>query len=272
MTNEQFGAFEREGWTQTGFSEAYHERFSALTQQSIAGLLDAAGVRPGHRVLDVATGPGYGAGAAAELGAEAIGVDFSPGQIALARTRYPEVQFEQGDAANLPFGDGQFDCVVSNFGILHFPDPEAFIGEAKRVLKPGGTLAYSAWEKAGVESGFGLVLSALASHGNLDVGLPSGPDFFQFADPEFCAACLAGHSYSNPITTSICLRWEVTSPQEVVTAISESTVRTAAMLARQTAPAKAAIEAMIIEGVEKAKDENGYSLAMPVALTAAQSP
>ena len=58
------------------------------------------------RVLDVATGPGYVAGAAAASGATVVGLDFSPPMIAEARRRYPDIEFHEGDAEALPFDDG----------------------------------------------------------------------------------------------------------------------------------------------------------------------
>jgi ubiquinone/menaquinone biosynthesis C-methylase UbiE len=73
----------------------------------------------GTRVVDVTTGAGYAAAAAADRGAEVIGIDFSATQVALARQRYPSLEFREGDAGALPFPDGAFYAVVSNFGMPH---------------------------------------------------------------------------------------------------------------------------------------------------------
>ena len=77
---ESFRAFEHEGWQRV--SQRYHDAFADLTSQAVVPLLNAAEVTAGVRVLDVAAGPGYVAGAAAHRGAEVIGVDFSQAMVA----------------------------------------------------------------------------------------------------------------------------------------------------------------------------------------------
>ena len=122
-----FRDFEHQGWSSEDVALGYHDYLSPITTQAIGALLNAAGVRRGTRVVDVATGAGYAAAAAADRGAEVIGIDFSATQVALARQRYPSLEFREGDAGALPFPDGAFDAVVSNFGMPHLPDPDAFI-------------------------------------------------------------------------------------------------------------------------------------------------
>src|SRR5207244_283915 len=97
------------------------------------------------RLLDIACGPGYTAGAAAERGAEVIGVDFSSAMLAEARKNFPRATFKSGDAEALDFEAGTFDAVTCAFGIGHFAEPDKAIGEGFRVLRPGGRYAYSWW-------------------------------------------------------------------------------------------------------------------------------
>jgi ubiquinone/menaquinone biosynthesis C-methylase UbiE len=104
------------------------------------------------RVLDVATGPGLAAAAARVRGAMAIGVDVSPGMVALARRAHPGIEFQVAEVVALPFPDRSFDAVICNFGLGHFPEPEAALAECVRVLVPGGG-AKSYFYKKGVRHG-----------------------------------------------------------------------------------------------------------------------
>src|SRR5438093_13748956 len=103
-----FHAFEQAGWQRA--AEHYADAFGGLTAQTADALLDAAGVSSGACVLDIATGPGFIAAAAAARGAEVTGLDFSPAMIALARARHPRIEFREGDAEALPFDAASFEA------------------------------------------------------------------------------------------------------------------------------------------------------------------
>ena len=102
---------------------------------------DMAGVGPGDRALDVATGTGD---LAIELarrvgsGGEVVGSDFSEGMLARAREKAPELRWEHGNALALPYADGEFDAATVGFGARNFSDLERGLGEMVRVVRPGG--------------------------------------------------------------------------------------------------------------------------------------
>jgi SAM-dependent methyltransferase len=103
---------------------------------------------PGRRVLDVATGSGYGAHLLAQAGAQlVVGIDRDHGAIAYARRHYPGPMFVLGDAHHLPFPDGSFQLVVSLETIEHLEHPEAFLDEVRRVLARDGLLVLSTPQK-----------------------------------------------------------------------------------------------------------------------------
>jgi SAM-dependent methyltransferase len=112
-------------------------------------LVDFAGVAAGMRVLDVGCGTGVVALTAARRGAHATGVDLTPTLLERARQNAAIMQLDtdwhEGDAEELPFGEAQFDVVVSQFGHMFAPRPELAVREMLRVLKPGGTLTFSTW-------------------------------------------------------------------------------------------------------------------------------
>jgi demethylmenaquinone methyltransferase/2-methoxy-6-polyprenyl-1,4-benzoquinol methylase len=99
-------------------------------------------VQPGDRVLDVCCGTGDLALAARAHGAaEVVGLDFSEQMLERARGKAPEIEWVQGDALALPFGDGSFDAATVGFGIRNVDDLEAGVRELRRILRPGGRVA-----------------------------------------------------------------------------------------------------------------------------------
>lgn len=175
-----FRAFEHAGWE--SIPTQYHHSFSNLTPQAIGPLLDAVNVRSGLRVLDVATGPGYVAAAAAQRGASVVGLDFSAAMVAEARRHHRGVEFQEGDAEALPFPDSSFDAVVMNFGLLHLGRPEQALAEAHCVIRSGGKIGFTVWAGPEEARGFGIVLRAIQKHGTMTVPLAPGPPFFRFSD------------------------------------------------------------------------------------------
>jgi SAM-dependent methyltransferase len=116
-------------------------------------LCETADVQAGWRVLDVATGSGNAAIAAARRGCEAVGIDYVPALLRRARERAAteglDVQFAVADAENLQFPDDSFDAVLSIYGIMFAPDHRRAAGEAARVCRPGGRIALASWTPDG---------------------------------------------------------------------------------------------------------------------------
>jgi ubiquinone/menaquinone biosynthesis C-methylase UbiE len=265
-----FHAFERVGWER--IPRAYQDAFGTLTTQAIDPLLDAAHVGPRVRVLDVATGPGYVAGAAARRGASVVGVDFSAAMLAEARRHHPAIAFEAADAAALPFPDASFDAVVMSFGLLHLDRPDQALAEAYRVLRVSGRVAFTVWAKPQIAIGFGIVLGAIQQHGRLDVPLPPGPPFFRFSDPDECRRTLLAVGFRTPEARTIPQVWRLASPDALFEVMRDGTVRTAGLLRAQTPDAREAIRVAIREAVRPYERGGGVELPMPAVLATAARP
>ncbi|GGP36498.1 hypothetical protein GCM10010185_04520 [Saccharothrix coeruleofusca] len=139
--------------------------------------LDALGVRPGDRVLEVGSGRGLGAARVLRHDPALVrGLDLLPEQVARARatTTDPRVAFVVGSSADMPFGDGGFDRLLSVEAAQHFDDLAAFTRESARVLAPGGSLAVTTFFAADDRAGPPLseLLATFAS--GLDLPHPIG--------------------------------------------------------------------------------------------------
>jgi SAM-dependent methyltransferase len=107
----------------------------------------------GSRVLDAACGTGNLAVLAARRGAVVSGIDIASNLIAQARSRANterlQIDYQEADAEALPFSGGQFDLVVSMFGVMFAPRPSVVVSELQRVTKPGGRIALANWTPEG---------------------------------------------------------------------------------------------------------------------------
>lgn len=135
--------------TQVDEAAVYEEFFvPALFRPWASRVIRAAQLRPGQRVLDVACGTGVlGREVAARVapGGLVAGLDLDAGMLAVAEQLAPEIEWRQGTAESLPWPDRFFDAVVSQFGLMFFPDRDRAIREMLRVLAPGGRLAVAVW-------------------------------------------------------------------------------------------------------------------------------
>jgi len=270
--SDAFRDFVLAGWDDDAVAISYHRNFSEVTSGCIPALIEAAAITRGHKVLDVACGAGYVAAAARDRGAEAIGVDFSQAQVRLARQTYLDVRFVEGDAEDLPFGDGEFDAVLNAFGMLHVPNPDRASAEAYRVLKAAGRFAYASWHDATKCVLFSMVYDAIREHGSLDVGLPAGPNFFSCGAVDYAVEMLGRARFTNISASEIPLVWRVSSPDIILDAISSGSVRTAAVLKRQSPEDLEAVRASLRERISSYEQDGSYAVPATACVITGRKP
>ncbi|GAQ50393.1 class I SAM-dependent methyltransferase [Streptomyces acidiscabies] len=151
----------------------------------------AAALRPG-RILELAAGTGALTSAllAALPGASVVATDLNEAMVGAGSVREPRAVWRQADAQRLPFGDGEFDLVVCQFGVMFFPDRPAAYAEVRRVLAPRGRFLFNSWGPL-ASHGFGSAFQTA-----LEESMPDGaPSFLAdvphgYADPAVVAADL----------------------------------------------------------------------------------
>lgn len=196
----------------TDWGVGHYERTAEMLLPAARVLVDAAGLRPGERVLDLGCGTGNAALLATAAGARVTAVDPSPRLLGVASSTATrdglELVCEQGDAASIPAPDAVFDCVLSNFAIIFVPDPDAALSEVVRVGTPTCRVALTAWVPGGA---LGALAGTAQELVRSAVGAPPAPPGFAWHDEPALGELFARHG----------MEVEVRGPHElVVTATS----------------------------------------------------
>jgi ubiquinone/menaquinone biosynthesis C-methylase UbiE len=151
------------------WADGEYARTAAWLAPAAETLVDAAGVGPGDRVLDVGCGTGNVLLAAGHRGAHATGCDPAVGLLAEARTRAAQarlaVHLYAAPADALPVPDGAFDAVLSGFAVIFAPDPDAALAEMRRAAAPGGVVGLTSWAHHGPVAEVGRLLRGLLAGG-----------------------------------------------------------------------------------------------------------
>lgn len=262
-------AFEHGRWQRA--ASAYESSFASATVAFVEPLLDAAGIRQGTRVLDIACGTGRATFGAAARGALTRGLDFSTAMLAVAKARARTISFDEGDAEALPYGDDEFDAVISNFGIHHVPRPALALREAHRVLRAGGRVAFSFWAGHSDNIAWKLLFDAIGRHGDTtasDAPPPGGG----FRGAAQCADALGDAGFAECSTMSVRGTWQHANASALVEALRAGTARMAAMIDAQPPASLPAIIADIESNAEPYRTEEGIAVPIAAVITAGVKP
>jgi SAM-dependent methyltransferase len=173
------------GWSQRA------DRFQRAAMPVSEWMVDAVHLQPGHTVLELAAGPGITGFMAAERvqpGGVLISSDFAEPMLEVARQRATQagldnVEFRVVDAEAIDLDAASVDAVLCRWGYMLMADPAAALGETRRVLRPGGRLALSAWDAAEQNPWAITPMSALVQRGLVPPPDPTAPSMFAFAPP-----------------------------------------------------------------------------------------
>jgi len=230
-------------------------------------LCDTADLRAGWHVLDVATGSGNAAIAAARHGCDVVGIDYVPSLLERGRARAEAeglpVSLLEGDAEALPFADRTFDAVVSVFGSMFAPDHGRTAAEMLRVTRSGGTIALASWTPEGF---IGQLFRTVAAH----VPPPAGVQSPLLWGTEAHLRELFGEGLASLDVTERMFTFRFRSPEDFVDFFRTRygpTLKAFAALAEDDA--RAALERDLVELVRRFDRLDGGAVAIPSGYTEA---
>ena len=184
----------------------WHAQIAAFTRGATEAILEAAHLRPGMRVLDLASGVGDPAlSIAAGVGpsGHVTATDLGPGMMSLAeelarKKGLANIEFREANAESLPFADASFDVLTCRFGIMFFPDLGKALRECLRVLQPGGRAAFVAWGKK-EQPFFTTTAGIILKHVPVPPPPPDpdGPSLFMFGERDRLRRALQSAGFAN---------------------------------------------------------------------------
>jgi ubiquinone/menaquinone biosynthesis C-methylase UbiE len=268
---ERLRAFERQG--HDALAKSYHAFFSGVTALATNPLLEAVRLRPGTRLLDVASGPGALAAEAANRGARAIGADLSPRMIELAQRLHPAIEFREADVEHLPFPDQAFEAVVCAFGLGHFPKPELAVAECVRTLSPGGCIAFAWWHDPARQRIQGIFREAIAEVGvSVPSEVPQGHNVFRFSNPGEFLRLLEGAGLSEVAVTECGATYFVPDTETLWQGGLGSLVLTGAVIRHQDQATQALIRTAFERCASAYKSADGLNLPIAFLIGSGQRP
>jgi len=194
---------------------AHRARFQAGARPVSGWLVDAIEPQPGHRVLEIAAGPGDTGLLAAELikpGGTLISTDAVQEMVDLARARAAEMgidnaEFRTMDAEWLDLPTASLDAVIGRWVYMLLADPATALGEARRVLRPGGRIALAAWTDPEDNPWAAVPQQELAASGAVAPPDPDEPSMFAFCDPDRIRALLDDAGFTGVVVDRLDLAW-----------------------------------------------------------------
>ena len=182
----------------------HEERYNATTVPHTRRLIDAARIGAADRILDIGCGCGETSRLAARIARDGcvLGVDLSSRMLARARERsaaegLTNTSFERADAQVYPFDAEAFDLAISRFGVMFFGDPVAAFQNVRRALRPGGRVAFLAWQPLARNEWMAELFGALAAGRDIPRPPAGAPGPFGLSDPDAVRRIFGEASFEN---------------------------------------------------------------------------
>jgi SAM-dependent methyltransferase len=228
-------------------------------------LMDLARVKPGKRVLDIATGIGEPAMTAARLvgpSGSVVAVDQAPQMLAVARERVQatgieNVEFVEGDAEALPLAPASFDAVVSRWGLLFFQDPVGALARFRASLVPGGWLAAAIWGPPERVPLISLPFMALAGEQERPYAPPPGPNPFALSRPDTLEQVVRDAGFADAHSEQLTVTFTFSSVDELLGHLGDVSAPIRAIQATQSPERQGAFWGRLAEAARVYTDNSG---------------
>ena len=252
----------------------WHDRIATFTRGATEAILETAHLRPGLRVLDLASGvgdPALSIAAKVTPSGRVTATDLGSGMISLAeelaRKKGPtNIEFREASAESLPFADESYDALTCRFGIMFFPDLPRALRECLRVLKPGGRAVFVAWGKK-EQPFFTTTAGIILKHVPVPPPPPDpdGPSIFMFGEHDRLrgAMAIAGFNNVDEQARIVNGHW-AGPPEEYWEQFSEVAAPFRSLIAQLSPEKMAQAQSEIFTGLKKFW--NGKELNMPLEI------
>ncbi len=252
-----------------GMAPGWDQRRVELWEDSRAvaeGLIRRLDPKVGDTVLEVAAGLGETGFLAVPLLGEQgqlITTDFAPDMVAAARRRAHEmgignVTFQVLDAERMALESNSVDGVLCRWGYMLMVDPAAAFAETRRVLRPGGRLAFSVFAAPEDNPWVSVLGRVLVTHGHLPAPHPTAPGIFALANPERIRELVTMVGFAEPEIEAVTWRWRFKDQAAYWSFMLEAAGAISPVLRALSSDEQAAIQAHVYEATQAFHTDNGY--------------
>jgi SAM-dependent methyltransferase len=250
-TPEEIVTQQRAQWSAAALGwERWGDWFDRNSGNLAGWLCDAAGMKPGQSVLDLACGSGQPSSTAAERvrpGGRVVATDLSPDMVAVTKRKAQKLGLDNLEAREmdmqaLAFADASFDAATCRFGLMFCPDPVKTVSEIRRVLKPGSRFATAVWDVPAKNPFFTSITGVLGEFVPLPPPDPSAPGVFRLAPPGELERVLKAGGFSS-----------VTVEARPITLVYESLEEYWQIMTDIAAPLRAALASLRADQIEQLK-------------------
>lgn len=269
----------RREWTEAAAGwRKWHAQLEVLGGAATEAIVEAAQVSPGLRVLDLASGTGEPALSLAQAvgpTGSVTATDLVPEMLAAAAEHAQQrgitnITFQQADAEALPFPDQTFDVATCRMGVMLFANVPAALGEVRRVLKPGGRIAFVVQGPEEQNPWQGCVMQAIAKYAPIPAPEPGAPHVYRFARPGTLSQALRDAGFQDVHEESRPVPWPWPgSPENYWTYRRETTTRVRNYLASVPEAARESLGREVIASLEKYYD--GQRIEFPAVIVVASA-